>query len=43
MEGEGQRARWVEDEKRGGNESWCIFGLCADHHEEVATGYKAVF
>ena len=21
----------------------CIFGPCADHYEEVATGYKAVF
>lgn len=35
--------RWVEDEQKGVGGSWYILGPCADHHEEVATGYKAVF
>ena len=44
MEREGEeRARWIEDKKHGGKGNWCIFGPCADHHVEVATGYKAVF
>lgn len=39
----GGGGQWVEDKKHRGKGTWCIFGPCADHHEEVATGYKAVF